>query len=123
MRPGGGGDEQDKHKQFEEEQQRQSKRMNLCAAGFSLDAEPPKHEARNLAAAKPVPQKVNRRERRHGGQGDQRERISEKWNHGSSKFQAPSSREAPNFKFQVWCLGFLWCLDVGAWNFILRGHE
>jgi hypothetical protein len=45
----------------------------------------------------------------------------------SSKFQAPTSREIPNFKlqtpvspnerFDVWSLELLWSLDVGAWNF------
>jgi hypothetical protein len=43
----------------------------------------------------------------------------------STKFQAPTSREAPNFKiqlemqiahFEAWCLEFLWSLDVGAWS-------
>jgi hypothetical protein len=51
----------------------------------------------------------------------------------SSKFQAPSSREVPNFKFDkghlnplgAWCLKFLWCLDVGAWSFLQNrlGHQ
>jgi hypothetical protein len=43
----------------------------------------------------------------------------------SSKFQAPSSREAPNLKlqihartrFEIWCLGFLWSLVLGIWSF------
>jgi hypothetical protein len=43
----------------------------------------------------------------------------------STKFQAPTSREALNFKiqlemqiahFEAWCLKFLWSLDVGAWS-------
>jgi hypothetical protein len=55
----------------------------------------------------------------------------------STKFQAPTSREAPNFKiqlgmqiahFEAWCLEFLWSLDVGAWcfpklmSFVRRRH-
>ena len=43
----------------------------------------------------------------------------------SSKFQAPSSREAPSIKHQrpcvrrigAWFLGLLWSLEVGAWMF------
>src|SRR6185295_1782005 len=42
----------------------------------------------------------------------------------SSKSQAPSSREAPNFKLQpgrapfgAWCLVFLWSLELGIWSF------
>src|SRR5215831_1953030 len=46
----------------------------------------------------------------------------------SSKFQAPTSREAPNSNIQsraqirlgVWNLKFLWSLEVGIWSFLLR---
>src|SRR5262249_32767225 len=42
----------------------------------------------------------------------------------SSKHQAPSSREDPNFKapktalssFGAWCLVFLWSLELGVWS-------
>jgi hypothetical protein len=36
-------------------------------------------------------------------------------------FKAPNSKhEAPNlapWALEIWSLGFLWCLDVGAWSF------
>jgi ethanolamine utilization protein EutN len=46
----------------------------------------------------------------------------------SSKFQAPGSNEIRNSKLQknrgiarpgAWILELLWCLDVGAWRFVL----
>src|SRR5690242_16130204 len=48
----------------------------------------------------------------------------------SAKIQAPSSREIPNTKLQcgrvptrdfgIWNLELLWCLDLGAWSFVMR---
>src|ERR1039458_8996112 len=42
-------------------------------------------------------------------------------NFRSSNIQAPSSREAPNFKsktpaFEAWSLEFLWMLELGIWS-------
>jgi len=46
----------------------------------------------------------------------------------SSKFQAPTSGEAPNTRLQfcihaaigVWSLKFLWSLELGIWSFFMR---
>src|SRR6476646_10617320 len=42
----------------------------------------------------------------------------------SSKFQVPSSKEAPNSNLQSppfgnWSLGFIWSLELGTWSFLL----
>src|ERR1035437_6343593 len=91
MRPGGGGDQQEQREQFEKEKQRQLQAMNFCAAGFGLDVKVPQQKAGNLAAAKTIPQNINRRERRHGGQRDQGERICQKWNHLNAIGERPTS--------------------------------
>ena len=84
MGPGGGNDEQQKRKKFEKKQQRQLQAVDFGPAGFGLDVEAPKNKAGNLAAAKTVPQNVDRRERWHGSQRNQRERISEERNHAGT---------------------------------------
>src|SRR5260370_28299221 len=42
----------------------------------------------------------------------------------STKHQDPSSREIPNIKTQagigIWNLELLWCLELGAWSFLMR---
>jgi hypothetical protein len=55
--------------------------MDFCAAGFGLDMKAPEQKAGNLASAEAIPQNVNRRERGQSGHRNQRERISQKWNH------------------------------------------
>ena len=85
---------EDQRKQFQEEKQRQLEAMNFRAAGFGLNVKAPQNEAGNLAPPKTVPQNVNRRERRHGGQRDQRERISKERNHAGASNWIDSS--SPN---------------------------
>src|SRR5450631_282712 len=81
MRPGGGGDEQHEREQFEEEEQGQLETVDFCAAGFGLDMKAPQQKARHLAATEAVPQNINRRERRQGGEREHGERICQERNH------------------------------------------
>src|SRR5258708_963657 len=84
MRAGGGDDQKQQRQQFEKEQERQLEAMDLGATGLGLDVKGPQQEAGNLAAAEAVPQDIDRRKRRQGGQGNQGKRISEERNHAGT---------------------------------------